>query len=78
MLFSLLIMHLLPLELTRASEQSYKNVSFWLSNRGYGVFIDTPDLIDLEIGSERSCRVQTSVQSQRLKCRRDLATPAIT
>jgi alpha-D-xyloside xylohydrolase len=50
-----------------SSEQAYKNVSFWLSSRGYGVFIDTPDKIDLEIGSERSCRLQTSVQSQRLK-----------
>jgi alpha-D-xyloside xylohydrolase len=50
-----------------SSEQAYKNVSFWLSSRGYGVFIDTPDKIDLEIGSERCCRLQTSVESQRLK-----------
>ncbi|KAF2203560.1 alpha-xylosidase [Delitschia confertaspora ATCC 74209] len=50
-----------------SSDQAYKNVSFWLSSRGYGVFIDTPDKIDLEIGSERCCRVQTSVQAQRLK-----------
>lgn len=50
-----------------SSEQAYKNVSFWLSSRGYGVFIDTPDRVDLEIGSERCSRVQTSVQSQRLK-----------
>ena len=50
-----------------SSDQAYKNVSFWLSSRGYGVFIDTPDKVELEIGSERSCRVQTSVQGQRLK-----------
>jgi alpha-D-xyloside xylohydrolase len=50
-----------------SSEQAYKNISFWLSSRGYGIFIDTTDSIDLEIGSERSCRVQTSVRSQRLK-----------
>ncbi|KAF2755588.1 hypothetical protein EJ05DRAFT_467758 [Pseudovirgaria hyperparasitica] len=50
-----------------SSEQAYKNVSFWLSNRGYGVFIDTPDKIELEIGSERSCRLQTSVEGHRLK-----------
>jgi alpha-D-xyloside xylohydrolase len=50
-----------------SSEQAYKNVSFWMSSRGYGVFIDTPDRIDLEIGSERSCRLQTSVKGQRLK-----------
>lgn len=50
-----------------SSEQAYKNVSFWLSSRGYGVFIDTPDKIDLEIGSERCGRLQTAVESQRLK-----------
>lgn len=50
-----------------SSEQAYKNVSFWLSSRGYGVFVDTPDRIDLEIGSERCCRLQTAVEGQRLK-----------
>jgi alpha-D-xyloside xylohydrolase len=50
-----------------SSEQAYKNVSFWISSRGYGIFIDTPDKIELEVGSERSCRVQTSVEGQRLK-----------
>ncbi|KAI0129574.1 glycosyl hydrolases family 31-domain-containing protein [Xylariales sp. AK1849] len=50
-----------------SSDQAYKNVSFWLSNRGYGIFIDTPGKIDLEIGSERTSRVQTSVEGQRLK-----------
>lgn len=50
-----------------SSEQAYKNISFWLSSRGYGVFIDTPDKIDLEIGSERCCRLQTAVEGQRLK-----------
>ncbi|EOO02295.1 putative glycoside hydrolase family 31 protein [Phaeoacremonium minimum UCRPA7] len=50
-----------------SSDQAYKNVSFWMSNRGYGVFIDTPGRVEMEIGSERSCRVQTTVESQRLK-----------
>ncbi|OAL02999.1 alpha-xylosidase [Phaeosphaeriaceae sp. SRC1lsM3a] len=50
-----------------SSDQAYKNVSFWMSSRGYGVFIDTPDKIDLEIGSERCCRLQTAVEGQRLK-----------
>lgn len=50
-----------------SSEQAYKNVSFWLSTRGYGVFVDTPDKIDMEIGSERCSRVQTTVEGQRLK-----------
>lgn len=50
-----------------SSDQAYKNVSFWMSSRGYGVFIDHPGKVDLEVGSERSCRVQTSVEGQRLK-----------
>jgi len=50
-----------------SSDQAYKNVSFFLSSRGYGIFIDTPDKVDLEVGNERCCRVQTSVEAQRLK-----------
>ena len=50
-----------------SSDQAYKNIPFWLSNRGYGIFIDAPERVDLEIGSERCCRVQTSVEGQRLK-----------
>ncbi|KAI1633265.1 glycoside hydrolase family 31 protein [Biscogniauxia mediterranea] len=50
-----------------SSDQAYKNVSFWLSSKGYGIFIDTPGKVELEIGSERCTRVQTSVEGQRLK-----------
>ncbi|TVY25687.1 Alpha-xylosidase [Lachnellula hyalina] len=50
-----------------SSDQAYKNVPFWISSRGYGIFIDTPDKVELEVGSERCSRVQTSVLGQRLK-----------
>ncbi|KAI8631064.1 glycoside hydrolase family 31 protein [Xylariaceae sp. FL1651] len=50
-----------------SSDQAYKNISFWLSSRGYGIFIDTPGKVELEIGSERCTRVQTSIEGQRLK-----------
>jgi len=50
-----------------SSDQAYKNISFWLSSRGYGVFVDTPERVELEIGSERCCRTQTSIEGQRLK-----------
>ncbi|KAG7284606.1 hypothetical protein NEMBOFW57_009211 [Staphylotrichum longicolle] len=50
-----------------SSDQAYKNIPFWISSRGYGIFIDTPERVELEIGSERSCRVQTSVEGQRLR-----------
>ncbi|KAI1343009.1 glycoside hydrolase family 31 protein [Xylariaceae sp. FL0016] len=50
-----------------SSDQAYKNISFWLSSRGYGIFIDNPGRVELEIGSERCSRVQTSIEGQRLK-----------
>lgn len=50
-----------------SSDQAYKNVSFWMSNKGYGIFIDNPGRVDLEIGSERASRVQSVVEGQRLK-----------
>lgn len=50
-----------------SSDQAYKNVPLWISSRGYGIFIDTPDKVELEVGSERCSRVQTSVLGQRLK-----------
>ncbi|TVY47709.1 Alpha-xylosidase [Lachnellula occidentalis] len=50
-----------------SSDQAYKNVPLWISSRGYGIFIDTSDKVELEVGSERCSRVQTSVLGQRLK-----------
>jgi alpha-D-xyloside xylohydrolase len=50
-----------------SSEQAYKNVPFYLSSAGYGVFIDHPEPVDLEIGSERACRLQTTVKGQKIK-----------
>jgi alpha-D-xyloside xylohydrolase len=64
---SLLKRILIDLVSGTSSDLAYKNIPFWLSSNGYGIFIDTPELIDLEIGSERCCRIQTSVKAQRLK-----------
>lgn len=50
-----------------SSDQAYKNVPFWLSSRGYGVFINEPGRVELEVGSERCSRVQTSIEGQRLR-----------
>ena len=50
-----------------SSEQAYKNISFYMSSHGYGIFIDHPEPVELEIGSERTCRLQTSIEGQRLK-----------
>ncbi|MET7749711.1 alpha-xylosidase [Micromonospora sp. NPDC005367] len=49
-----------------ASEQAYKNVPFYLSNRGYGVFVDHPEHVAFEIGSEVVSQTQFSVEGQTL------------
>jgi alpha-D-xyloside xylohydrolase len=49
-----------------ASEQAYKNVPFYLTNRGYGVFINHPERVSLEVASEKVERVQFSVPGEYL------------
>lgn len=49
-----------------ASEQTYKNVPFYLTNKGYGVFVGHPGDVHFEVGSEKVERVQFSVQTERL------------
>jgi alpha-D-xyloside xylohydrolase len=34
-----------------SSEWSYKNVPFYLTNRGYGVFVNHPERVSLEVAS---------------------------
>jgi alpha-D-xyloside xylohydrolase len=49
-----------------SSEQAYKNIPFYLTNRGYGVFINHPEHISLEVASEKVERVQFSVPGESL------------
>ncbi len=49
-----------------ASEQAYKNVPFYLTSRGYGVFTDHPERVSYEVGSEVNTRVQFSVAGSSL------------
>ena len=49
-----------------SSEISYKNVPFYISNKGYGVFVDNEGDVSYEIGSEKVERVQFSVEGERL------------
>jgi alpha-D-xyloside xylohydrolase len=44
-----------------SSEQSYKNVPFYLTNRGYGVLVNHPEHVSFEVGTEAVERVQFSV-----------------
>ncbi|NEG70523.1 alpha-xylosidase [Bifidobacterium choloepi] len=48
------------------TEQAYKNVPFYMSNRNYGLFVDTPAKVEFEIGSEKVSRVQFSVAGEEM------------
>lgn len=50
-----------------SSEQAYKNVPFYVSSRGYGVFVNTPDPVSYEIGSEVVSKSAFSVPGERLE-----------
>ena len=50
-----------------SSELAYKNVPFYLTNRGYGVFINHPERVSLEVASEKVERVQFSVPGESLE-----------
>ncbi|MGW0803785.1 alpha-xylosidase [Nonomuraea sp. NPDC002799] len=50
-----------------SSEIAYKNIPFYLTNRGYGVFVNHPGRVSFEVGSETVSRVQFSVESHDLE-----------
>ncbi|WP_020619616.1 alpha-xylosidase [Paenibacillus daejeonensis] len=50
-----------------SSEQAYKNVPFYLSSNGYGVFVNHPEKVSFEIGSEVVSKVQFSVPGEGLE-----------
>lgn len=50
-----------------STEQSYKNIPFYLTNRGYGVLVNHPQCVSFEIGSEKVSKVQFSVESEYLE-----------
>ncbi|HEU5014264.1 MAG TPA: alpha-xylosidase, partial [Roseiflexaceae bacterium] len=50
-----------------SSEQSYKNIPFYMTNRGYGVFVNHPENVSFEVASEKVSRVQFSVEGQSLE-----------
>jgi alpha-D-xyloside xylohydrolase len=49
-----------------SSEQAYKNIPFYLTNRGYGVFVNHPEKVSFEVASEKVERVQFSVPGEAL------------
>ena len=50
-----------------ASEQTYKNIPFYITNKGYGVFVGHAGDVHFEVGSEKVERVQFSVGTEQLE-----------
>ncbi|OXS75812.1 alpha-xylosidase [Domibacillus enclensis] len=49
------------------SEQAYKSIPFYMSNKGYGVFVNQPENVSFEVGSEKVSNVQFSVEGESLE-----------
>lgn len=49
-----------------ASEIAYKNIPFYITNKGYGVLLDNEGDASYEIASEKVERIQFSVEGERL------------
>ncbi len=49
------------------SEQGYKNIPFFLSDRGYGVFVNHTGKVSFEVGSESVTKTQFSVPGEELE-----------
>ncbi|EOL42647.1 alpha-xylosidase [Enterococcus phoeniculicola] len=49
------------------TEQAYKNIPFYVSNKGYGVFVNSPKKVSFEVGSEKVSKVQFSVPGQSME-----------
>ncbi len=49
-----------------ASEQAYKNIPFYVTNKGYGIFVNHPETVSFEVASEKVNRVQFSVEGELL------------
>jgi alpha-D-xyloside xylohydrolase len=47
-----------------SSEWTYKNIPFFISSRGYGVFIDSSSDVIFEIQSERTTRINVTIPNE--------------
>ena len=49
-----------------SSELAYKNIPFYMTNRGYGVFVEDASDVSFEVASEKVERVQFSTEGETL------------
>lgn len=50
-----------------STEQSYKNIPFFLSSKGYGVLVNHTEKVSFEIGSEKVSKLQFSVPGESIE-----------
>lgn len=48
------------------TDQSYKNIPFYITNRGYGVFVNHPEKVSFEVATEQVGKVEFSVPGEVL------------
>lgn len=49
------------------TEQAYKNIPFFVTNRGWGVFVNHPEQVSFEVASEKVSKVGFSVEGEKLE-----------
>lgn len=49
-----------------STDQSYKNIPFYLTDKGYGVFVNSSDKVSFEVGTEQVTKVEFSVKGETL------------
>lgn len=49
-----------------STEQAYKNIPFYLSNKGYGVLVNHPERVSMEFGTENVTKSSFSVEGGHL------------
>ena len=50
----------------QAPSSRTKNIPFYLSGKGYGVFVNHPEKVEFEIGTEQVSRAAFSVEGESL------------
>lgn len=49
-----------------STDQSYKNIPFYVTDRGYGVFVNHPEKVSFEVATEQVSKVEFSVAGETL------------
>ena len=49
-----------------STQQAYKNIPFYVSNKGYGVFVNHPEKVSFEVATENVAKVEFSVPGESL------------